>query len=608
MPNEKLRPSFTLDEDRVNELRKLIPEAFADNQINWETLKETLGEYLEEEDYDAEHFGLFWPGKREARKIASTPSKGTLVPAPGEGINEDETGNIFIEGENLEVLKLLQKSYAGKIKMIYIDPPYNTGNDFIYDDDFKEPIDEYLRRTGQVDEEGKPLTTNKKADGRFHSKWLSMMYPRLKLAKNLLTEDGFIFISIDDSEYQNLKIICDEIFGAENFIGTVVRRRRKSQANLAQNISTIHEYLFIHSKSTSSALNRVKGTLDESAYKNPDDDPRGPYVTMPCTNKGGAKYSIKTPAGNIIEEEWRFKKETYARLEKEKKLIFPRGGKGKPRYKIFLEEKKKIGVIPNTWWDNVSSNQEASEQLKQLFNGKQIFNYPKPVDLIKLCIQLSTSKGDIVLDFFSGSCTTAHAIIELNNIENVHRRFIMIQIPELLDENSIASNEGYNNLAEIGKERIRRVIKKIQEDDGIEEEIKNKLGFKVFKLQKSNYKEWDDYDGTDVRQLEAALGDHESPLVDGWKEENLLTEILLMEGFPLDSKIAEVEQYNKNKINNLSSDFCDHQLWVCLDDKVEKETIDKLEIGENDIFVCLDSAITDQNKARLMDKGILKTI
>jgi len=213
MPIEKLRPSFSFDEEKIKQLKEIAPEAFADNQVNWEVLKEALGEYLEEDEQDIEHFGLFWPGKREARRMASIPSKGTLVPCPGEGIDEENTRNIFIEGENLEVLKILQKSYADRIKMIYIDPPYNTGNDFVYDDDFTEPIEEYRRRTGQIDEEGKPLTTNKKADGRFHSKWLSMMYPRLRLAKNLLSDDGVIFVSIDDNEVHNLRMIMNEVFG-----------------------------------------------------------------------------------------------------------------------------------------------------------------------------------------------------------------------------------------------------------------------------------------------------------------------------------------------------------------------------------------------------------
>lgn len=226
MPHERLRPGFVFDEERIKQLKQIAPEAFADGKINWETLKEALGNYTEEDNPEVEHFGLFWPGKKEARKLASIPSKGTLIPCPGEGVDEETTRNIFIEGENLEVLKILQKSYAGRIKMIYIDPPYNTGNDFVYEDDFKEPLEEYLRRTGQVDEEGKPMTTNTRADGRFHSKWLSMMYPRLRLARNLLRDDGLIFVSIDDNEITNLRTILNELFGEEQFQSQIVWKNK----------------------------------------------------------------------------------------------------------------------------------------------------------------------------------------------------------------------------------------------------------------------------------------------------------------------------------------------------------------------------------------------
>jgi adenine-specific DNA-methyltransferase len=243
MTIQKLRPSFTFTQDRLKELESIIPEAFADERINWDVLKEALGTYLEEEGSDAEHFGLFWPGKRDARRLATVPSKGTLKPAPGEGVDEDATGNIFIEGDNLEVLKLLQKSYAGHIKMIYIDPPYNTGNDFVYKDEFWDPLEDYLKKTGQADEEGKILTTNTKADGRFHSNWLSMMYPRLRLARTLLREDGAIFVSIDDTEMPHLKLLMNEIFGEENFVATLVwQRSKKGDAKL---IANIHEYILI---------------------------------------------------------------------------------------------------------------------------------------------------------------------------------------------------------------------------------------------------------------------------------------------------------------------------------------------------------------------------
>lgn len=248
MSHTRLRPTFSFTDEKLAELRRVVPEAFADGQVNWESLREALGTHLEDDDAQAEHFGLNWPGKREARRMAGTPSKGALVPQPGKGMNEDSTRNVFIEGENLEVLKLLQKAYAGKVKMIYIDPPYNTGNDFVYEDDFTEPLEEYLRRTGQVDEEGKALTTNTRADGRFHSKWLSMMYPRLRLARQLLRDDGVIFVSIDDNEVHHLRALMSEVFGDENFLAGFIWRRRKTQANLAKNVAPVHDYIVSFAK------------------------------------------------------------------------------------------------------------------------------------------------------------------------------------------------------------------------------------------------------------------------------------------------------------------------------------------------------------------------
>jgi len=639
MSNERLKPSFTLDEDRIKELKKVVPEAFADNQINWETLKEALGEYLEEEEVDDEHFGLFWPGKREARKIASIPSKGTLVPAPGEGINEENTGNIFIEGENLEVLKLLQKSYAGKIKMIYIDPPYNTGNDFVYDDDFKEPIDEYLRRTGQVDDEGKPQTTNKKADGRFHSKWLSMMYPRLRLARNLLTDDGAIFISIDDNELTNIRKLCDELFGEESFIGQVTVLCNPKGRSQDKFFATCHEYLLVYSKSLMSkgsfnVLKTAKEIESDYPYKNE----KGVYRVLELrnTHREFGKHNrpnLYYPFYVNIDGQVSLNKSqsaikvlpvwddgfdgcwTWGKNKALNEIDDLVGKQVNGKWKIYRQAygsaqgEKPTKQLKSIWAEKIYHTEKGQSAFNKLFAVKtKLFQSPKSLDVIKNALKMHNDVDSIVLDFYSGSSTTAHAVMDYNVEENYNRKFIMVQLPEQCNELSEPYEVGYKTIAEIGKERIRRVITKIKEDEDVEKNEKNKLGFKVFKLQKSNYKEWEDFDGTNVKQLEAAFGDHESPLVDGWKEENLLTEILLMEGYPLDSKIEEEKQYKKNKIKSVSSDFCDHKLWICLDEKVEKETIDIIGIDENDIFICLDSAITDENKARLMDKGILKTI
>lgn len=419
-----------------------------------------------------------WYGKENAIIESMTPSTGTLRPDKESSKNWDDTENLYIEGDNLEVLKLLQKSYFGKVKMIYIDPPYNTGKDFVYKDNFRDNITNYKEITNQI------TKSNSDTSGRYHTDWLNMMYPRLKLARNLLSEDGVICISLDDNEIHNLRKICDEIFGEENFIGSIVRRRRKSQANLSKNISVVHEYVLIYSKFKGEVLKGISDDIDTKAYKNPDNDPRGVYVTMPCTNKGGAKYSVKTPSGNIIEEEWRFKKETYDKLLSEDKIVFPRGGEGKPRYKLFLSEKLEQGVIVNSWWDNVSSNQEATAEIKKIFEDKIVFDTPKPVDFIKKLIQISTEKDSTVLDFFSGSSTTADAVMQLNKLDNGNRKFIMIQLPERTDEKSAAYKSGYKDICEIGKDRIRKAGDKIVSENKGKEGIENlDIGFKVFKLE-----------------------------------------------------------------------------------------------------------------------------
>ena len=367
--------SMNIQEEKLSLFKKLFPEVFTEGlKIDWASLKNVLGENL---DTTKERYGLIWNGKSECYKTIQKPSVGTLIPFPEKSINFKTTENVFIEGDNLEVLKLLQKSYLGKVKIVCIDPPYNTGNDFIYPDNYSESLETYLTLSGQVDKDGNKLFANVDTDGRYHSKWLNMMFPRLYLAKNLLRQDGAIFISIDDSEYDNLKKICNEIFGEENYITTIVRRRRKSQANLSANISPIHEYVLCYSKSSDFSINRISDNIDEVKYSNPDNDPRGAYVTMPCTNKGGSSYQIKTPTGLVHNDEWRFKRETYEALLNDNKIVFPKGGDGKPRYKLFLNEKLEKGVLPNTWWENVASNQDATIELKNLFEGKVVFDNPK---------------------------------------------------------------------------------------------------------------------------------------------------------------------------------------------------------------------------------------
>lgn len=615
MPIEKLKPTFSLDEERINKLKQLIPEAFADGKIYWESLQAGLGEHIENDEPGSEHFGLFWPGKRDAKRLASLPSKGTLVPCPGEGVDENTTRNIFIEGENLEVLKILQKSYAGKIKMIYIDPPYNTGNDFVYDDDYTEPLEEYLRRTGQLDEQGKPLTTNKKSDGRFHSKWLSMMYPRLKLARNLLSDDGVIFVSIDDNEIFHLRSLMNEIFGEENWVHTLKWKRKKQPSFLHGHVASVMEYILIYGNDKNdleklsiekrSDLNtridnaanksslrelkkgvRVKADVQlikKGVYKNKSMETE--YLNDVFVKNGRTQNDITIKAQFRNEQ-----KEIDKFIENDVLFITKNLGLRRDLLQEELEKRKSITDLLLDWGDN----QESDNEMKDLFPKGKPFLYPKPTLLIKNLINSIFSEGSIVMDFFAGSGTTAHAIMDLVN-STYSLNYILVQMNETPEEQSEAFKLGYKSISEIAIDRIKRAYKKIKK-----EKLNQDIGFKVFELITSNYKSWQSYKGTNLNELETLFEKFESPLVEDWKEENLLTEIILIEGFPLDSKMEVLEEYKKNKVHQVVSDFCEHKLLICLDKKVYVDTIRNLKLGEKDIFICLDNAISDQEKVTLL--------
>ncbi len=372
-------------------------------------------------------YGLVWEEKTEDVEARLQEELPVLMEVRERAIvsdDKDAPNHILIEGDNLEALTTLSYTHEGKVDVIYIDPPYNTGKkDFVYNDRYVDSEDEYR-----------------------HSKWLSFMHKRLKLAKQLLSEGGVIFISIDDNEQAQLKLLCDEVFLGRNFLGQCVRKRRDSQANLSKNISPIHEYLFIYSKNNGVLLNKISANIDESSYKNPDNDPRGKYTTMPCTNKGGSVYIIKTPTGREISEEWRFKKETYESLMKDNRIVFPRKGDGKPRYKLFLSEKKEEGQLANTWLDNLPSNQEGTRELKDIFEDLLVFDNPKPIGLLTFCLQLASNKNSTILDFFAGSGTTLHATMQLNAEDGGRRKCILV------------TNNENNICEEVTYERNKRVI------------------------------------------------------------------------------------------------------------------------------------------------------
>lgn len=616
MPISKLRPAFTFTEDRLRELQAVVPEAFADGRINWDTLKEALGETLEDEAQ--EHFGLFWPGKREARRLAAMPSKGTLIPQPGAGVDEDNTHNLFIEGDNLEVLKLLQKSYAGRVKMIYIDPPYNTGNDFVYPDDYSEPLENYLERTGQVDESGQLLTTNSRASGRFHSNWLNMIFPRLVLAKRLLRDDGIIFVSIDDNEIYNLRQVMNEIFGEENFIEQVVWKNKYGAGAMTRGFISVHEYILCYSKNP---IENIQTPLDDDSIKQYDKKDnkfasRGGYVTQPLAttsmdNRPNLRYPIKYNGEEIWpEKQWIWARERMEEALKNDEVVIKKGESGSfsVRFKQYLKDEngimrkgKPISVM------NGPFNQDGTKEVTDLL-GKGVFDFPKPSELIKYLassvINGIDDKNGIYLDFFAGSATTAHAIFKLNQEDGGNRKFILVQLPEPI------KNSAYSNIAEIGKERIRRTIKKLKKEKQGEFDfspIKN-FGFKCYKLLNSHFSEWQQYSERDVSQLEMLFTNSETPLVKGWQPENLVAEILLLQGFPLDSKVNSLPEFKVNEVQQVTSEFVGHHLYVCLDKKVKAETVAKINLRPEDILVCLDSALSDEAKVKLADQCNLKVI
>ncbi|MCK6543328.1 site-specific DNA-methyltransferase [bacterium] len=619
MPHERLRPGFVFDEERIKQLKQIAPEAFADGKINWETLKEALGNYTEEDNPEVEHFGLFWPGKKEARKLASIPSKGTLIPCPGEGVDEETTRNIFIEGENLEVLKILQKSYAGRIKMIYIDPPYNTGNDFVYEDDFKEPLEEYLRRTGQVDEEGKPMTTNTRADGRFHSKWLSMMYPRLRLARNLLRDDGLIFVSIDDNEITNLRTILNELFGEEQFQSQIVWKNKYGPGAQTKGIGRLHEYILCYSKSNIDELSSNLSPEEIEQYKNKDNkyETRGGYVTQPLATKSkddrpNLVYPLKWKGKEIWpDKQWIWSKERLLKaMDNDEIVINESDGKFSVRFKQYLRDENgnmRKGK-PLSLMVSGPFNQDGTKEIRELF-GFDAFDFPKPSDLVKFLFSIMVNNTDdkdgIYLDFFAGSGTSAHALMSLNNEDNGKRRYILVQMPEEIDDDDIRKKSHCQTISDLAIERIK---KSSQQFKKLAKKKDNDLGFHCLRLVESNFRSWSEFIPSDMLSLEKTFLGFETPLLDNWEPENLILEIILIEGFSLDSKIDVLKRYRKNKIYEILSDFCDHKLLVCLDNKVYKDTIEEIKLDEKDVFICLDSAISDSDKVRLSDMGVLKTI
>lgn len=515
--------SPNLTQENMARIRDLFPNCVTEARdedgkvklaVDFDLLRQELSESIVEGPQ--ERYRLDWPGKREALLAANAPIAKTLRPCREESVDFDTTKNLYIEGDNLDALKLLQETYLGKVKMIYIDPPYNTGSDFIYEDDFAENTDEFLRRSNQKDEEGNRLVANTESNGRFHSDWLSMMYPRLKLAKNLLRDDGVIFISCDDCEQANVKRLCDEVFGEDNFLVSIIWQKRITPEN-RRAFSHEHDYIICYTKNSTKYSEDVHLLpLTQEAinrYKNPDNDPRGVWQSVPAIAQAGHGtksqfYKLKTPDGRLLDPPngccWRYSEEKMNKSILENRIWFGVDGKGVPRIKKFMDETKQ-GLTPSTIWyaADVGANEHAKKNLKTILDGHVVFDSPKPIGLTKKMMQLVTlpCNNELVFDFFSGSATTAHAVMQLNAEDGGNRQFIMVQLPEPCDEKSEAYKAGYTTIAEIGKERMRRAGAKIKAelaaqnrqnaqgsllDANAQSTTQLDTGFRVLKVDSSN--------------------------------------------------------------------------------------------------------------------------
>jgi adenine-specific DNA-methyltransferase len=559
--------------ENIEQLKTIFPEAFTEEKVDFEVLKQLLGGVVEEGE---EKYGLNWHGKRRARQLALTPSTGTLRPCPEESVDWETTRNLMIEGDNLEVLKLLQKSYGGekKVKLIYIDPPYNTGKDFVYPDDFRDNIKNYLELTGQVDGGGRKVSSNTEASGRFHTDWLNMMYPRLRLARTLLRDDGVIFISIDDGEHENLIRLCNEIFGEENFIANIVWQKKYAVSNDDPGIAPMHDFIVCYRKSEAFCRNLLPRTEKQTdRYTNLDNDPRGVWSSDNyISNKSKDErptlwYPIKHPktGEDVWPDEdavWRYSKDKHLQIENENRLYWgPNQSYKRPRIKRFLSEVQE-GVVPSTWWpfQEVGHNDEAQKETAILI-GPKVFTTPKPLRMIRRILEIGCGKDEIVLDFFAGSGVVGQAVMSANMSDAGNRRFILVQLQEP------TGREDFHNISEITKERLRRAGKKIREENPM---FAGDLGFRVFKLASSNIRAWE----PNRDDLPTTLHDSIEHLKTDRTEQDILFELLLKLGLDLTIPIEQKSIAGK-AVHNIGAGT----LLVCLAEQIAAAEVEPLALG-----------------------------
>ena len=581
--------------ENLDRLKALFPEAFTEGKVDFEVLRQLLGGTVNESE---EKYGLNWHGKRSARQLALTPSTGTLRPCPEDSINWHTTQNLMIEGDNLEVLKLLQKSYAGKVKLIYIDPPYNTGKDFVYTDDYKDSIRSYLGLTGQIDCNGQKISSNVDSSGRYHTAWLNMMYPRLKTCRNLLTKDGILFISVDDTEIHNLRLMCNDVFGEECFVGCISRVTGTPTGGGNRALVGEIDYLLVFSRTPNAIVEGINFT-DEDARIYSKEDEKGKYLTRTIRRTGGEDrredrptmyYPLTAPDGTLVypigptgyESRWICGPERFQEMDSQGLIEWEKvNNNGSDEWqvyqKFYLEGRSKQ---PSNFWSKVEGNKKATRDLRAMFDGEKVFTFPKPVGLIRQIIQVSgLSDNDIVLDFFAGSGTTAQAVMEQEAIDGVSRRFILVQLPEPLDVNlkEQASGAAFcdrmnkpRNIAELTKERLRRSASQVSQSAPMHT---GDLGFRVFKLDTSNIRVWD----TRPEDLEDAMLSQLDHIEPGRTEQDILYELLLKLGLDLCIPI-ETRTIASKSVHSVGAGT----LIACLDESISRDDVEPLALGVAD--------------------------
>ena len=596
--------TMNIEQANVEKLKDVFPEVFADGKVDFDKLQGLLGHYIAD---DKEKYSFSWKGKADSLRLAQKRSTGTLRPCKEESKNWDTTENLYIEGDNLEVLKLLQSSYLNSIKMIYIDPPYNTGNDFVYTDDFADGIAHYKEVTGQA------TKSNPETAGRYHTNWLNMMYPRLKLARNLLTDDGVIFISIDDNEQANLKKLCDEVFGEDNFVAIIPWRKRTAKSDVPFGVSQDYEWIMAYARSQDFIAAIEGGTRK---YFTTPDFPGRPWRIHDLTKQTSASERPKSfftlvnpktgkeyPANP--NRTWAVTEDTFEGYYKQGKIVFPNDydflNISQPAFRYFKDDdEKKAGesfgyiAVSTNLPKEIGMTKEGTAEINELFD-KKVFGFPKPVALLKFLISITTKfdNNAIILDFFSGSATTAHAVMQLNAEDGGHRRFICVQLPEKTDEQSEAYKAGYKTICEIGKERIRRAGEKIKEENKDKEGIENlDIGFKVFKLDSSNLVKWDNTPTTDEEEVKKRIQQSLFYLVEGREDLDLVYEIMLKYGLSL---TLPVEERKFDGITAYIINHPDYKVLVCLAPNITLSAVEEMDKETIGTYIFADRCFADAN-------------